>query len=109
MRRFEQLERDRRAEKLVEIGKEATISPEKFREGKPGKCLLDVPSEPILDKDGNIRLDETGKEQWRAGGKILVENREVGKNKKIHIFPLSASGAIEKDFDLINSTLQGLK
>ena len=96
--RFEQLERDRRAEKLVEIEKEATISTEEFKEGKPGKCLFEVPPEPILNKDGSIRLNEMGKEQWRAGGRILVETKEVGRDKKIHIFPLSASGAIEKDF-----------
>lgn len=98
MLEFEQCERDRRDAKLAEMDGAITISLEEFKIGKVGKCLLEVPAEPILDRNGNTCLDKSGKELWRAGGMILIENKEVGKYRRIHIFPLSASGAIEKDF-----------
>lgn len=87
-RRFKQLVHQQREEQIKEAEEKADISLEEMLAGSNGKCFIEVPPEPKLDREGNIIVKD-GREQWLGGGKLLVEATERD------IIPLVGIGSIE--------------
>lgn len=77
-----QLVNQNRQSKTTEMKKETEIDMDGLRGNKIGRCFLSVPPESYKDNEG--------KTKWRGGGSLLVEATDK------EIFPLSASGALEK-------------
>lgn len=86
----------RRTEQKGEAQQQADITFAEALEGKAGKCLIDVPAEAVLDRDGKVVLNEDGTPKWRGGGALLVEF------VRGEIQPVSGIGACEK-------AVQGMK
>lgn len=79
-RSFSQLISQERVKQTKAANEEADIDLEDLVEGGDGKCLLEVPPESYLDRQGE--------EQWRGGGNVLVQ--ALGKE----ILPLVGIGSL---------------
>lgn len=82
-RSLEQIERQRRQTNTEEMKAEANITLEQFREGLPGKLMLEVPPE------------QQSENHWLGGGNLLLENFLEDGESKVYVLPLMASGKIE--------------
>ena len=69
-----------RRNKTKEMIEKSDISMEEFLKDVPGKCFIEIPPESYM---------RDGKEKWRGGGSILVENQEKD------ILPILGVGSLE--------------
>ncbi len=90
-RNYMALRQEHRVEATRLMEDEAEIDLDMAQEGGTGKCLVRVRAEPMVDSQGNERVDSVTKRPlYHPGGSLLVE---FGAK---YVGPIRASGGIER-------------